>query len=235
MAAPAQLRPGDRVTCTHCGAQVVAAFTSGSWQEGYPVSLVWTHGPHQRWEVTHTAPARCSWCHALGQALGPDAPPLYRPLPARDAGGDLSTASALPAPPPAALDPGREVPSSAPSDVLRWCADDAGDVPAWVVTLTGLKSREEIVEKWGTGARFAEPASGTAEAAPVRPTAPYAPPVTCPRCSAPPGKPCLSGTGRERPPHVHRLDADLAACELEEKRRATRPAAKQLGLFGGAR
>ena len=44
------------------------------------------------------------------------------------------------------------------SELLSWCVDDAGDVPAWVVALTGLSTREAIVREAGSRARFAEPA-----------------------------------------------------------------------------
>lgn len=76
------MKPGDVVTCTSCGAQAVATFSSGAdrWQEGWALALTWTHGPHPRVEVTHVAPAECLWCHELHQAV-PGAEPRYRPAP----------------------------------------------------------------------------------------------------------------------------------------------------------
>lgn len=146
------LEPGDRLTCADCGTTVVATF-SGKWQPGYPVALAWP----DRTEVTHYPPARCGRCHERAKALGlPDLPP---PTPLRGAGGDLSIATAAPVPPPPVVTAEvREVPSSAAPDVLRWCVDDAGDVPEWVQRATGRRTREEIIARWGSGARFAEPA-----------------------------------------------------------------------------
>ncbi len=77
------MRPGDLVTCTCCGAQARATWSSQvhAWREGDALSLRWTHGPHPRHQVTHVTPALCIWCHERRQVLGPDAEPLYRPVP----------------------------------------------------------------------------------------------------------------------------------------------------------
>ena len=82
------MRPGDVVTCTCCGSQARAQWTplDRPRQEGYPLLLTWTHGPHPRTHVTHEAPERCIWCHERCQALGDDAPPLYRPAPGAEPG-----------------------------------------------------------------------------------------------------------------------------------------------------
>ncbi len=77
------MKPGEIVTCAACGARARATFSSGAaaWREGYPVALTWTHGPHPRCHVVFEPPALCSWCFERRQALGADAPPLYRPAP----------------------------------------------------------------------------------------------------------------------------------------------------------
>jgi hypothetical protein len=82
------IRPGDAVTCACCGAQARAQWTplDRPWQEGYPLLLTWTHGPHPRTEATHVAPERCIWCEERCNALGGDAPPLYRPAPGAEPG-----------------------------------------------------------------------------------------------------------------------------------------------------
>jgi hypothetical protein len=75
------VKPGDVVTCKHCGAQAVATWTSleRPWQEGWALLLTWTHGPHPRQEAVVEAPKLCLWCLERCSALGADAPPLYRP------------------------------------------------------------------------------------------------------------------------------------------------------------
>lgn len=83
------MRPGDVVTCSCCGAQARATWSSRErpWQEGWPVTVTWTHGPHERHQVvTGEAPTTCSWCWERRQALGPDAQPLYLPGPSAPTG-----------------------------------------------------------------------------------------------------------------------------------------------------
>lgn len=109
----AHLRPGDVVTCPSCTAQAVATWPSAerAWQEGWPLRLSWTHGPHPRHEVTHAAPEECIWCRERHAVL-PGAEPLYRPS-ASDAGGDRQTEAAPLPPPLPAADQVQAIPSSA--------------------------------------------------------------------------------------------------------------------------
>jgi hypothetical protein len=62
--------------------------------------LVWTHGPHPRQEAAFDAPERCIWCKERTEAMGADAPPLYRPTVPPVQAGAAPTASA-----PSAADP----------------------------------------------------------------------------------------------------------------------------------
>jgi hypothetical protein len=94
------VKPGEIATCSGCGAQARATWSGQArpHQDGWPVLLTWTHGPQERCHVvTGEAPTLCGWCWERRQALGPDAPPLYRPA----AGAELAPEAALPPPPPA--------------------------------------------------------------------------------------------------------------------------------------
>lgn len=95
------MRLGDVITCGGCGARAVAQSSAPErWQEGWPLLLTWTHGPHPRHEAMSTAPEFCLWCAERRHVLGPNAPPLYRP---RGVGeGPLNETSAG-IPPPAPL------------------------------------------------------------------------------------------------------------------------------------
>lgn len=75
------MKPGDVVICACCSATAAATWCSleRAWQEGWPLRLTWTHGPHPRHEAATKAPEFCLWCHERRQVLGADAPPLYRP------------------------------------------------------------------------------------------------------------------------------------------------------------
>lgn len=77
------MKPGDVATCTCCGAQAVAQWTPQDrpWQEGWPLTFAWTHGPEPRVTVTAGAADRCPWCFERQAVLGKDAAPLYRPAP----------------------------------------------------------------------------------------------------------------------------------------------------------
>ncbi len=83
------MKPGDVVTCACCGATATANWSSleRAWQEGWALSLTWTHGPHPRVEAARETPEFCIWCHERKMALGAAAPPLYRPkIPAAQPG-----------------------------------------------------------------------------------------------------------------------------------------------------
>lgn len=64
------MRPGDLATCRECGATAVAAWRSAErpWQEGWPLSFAWTHGPFPRTEAAARLPTLCLFCNDV--ALG---------------------------------------------------------------------------------------------------------------------------------------------------------------------
>lgn len=75
-----ELRPGDVVLCSCCGAQALAVFTGGAdrWREGQSSTLLWDHGPGPRYELAHVRPDLCIWCKERQAAL-PGSAPLFRP------------------------------------------------------------------------------------------------------------------------------------------------------------
>lgn len=142
------MRPGDVITCGGCGARAVARSSAPErWQEGWPLLLTWTHGPHPRHEAASQVPALCLWCLERRHVLGPNAPPLYRPSSAGE--GPLNEAARGTPPPANGL--GNKAPLERYEELAAAFHRETGmlapgkDQPA---AMNGSPSLEERAERW---------------------------------------------------------------------------------------